>query len=110
MTASAWSSAVRARRALLLEPENPYVLGTYGTARLRAGDFAEAARTLAQALESPRPAGEAATDRFLLAIALARSGRPEEARDELRKATAADPENAYRSEAEAALREVLPSG
>jgi rhomboid protease GluP len=98
------------RRALLLEPENPYVLGTYGTARLRAGDFAEAARNLARALESPRPPAESATDRFLLSIALARSGLPDEAQEEYRKAAAADPENVYRSEAEEALRALLPSG
>ena len=98
------------RRALLLEPENPYVLGTYGTARLRAGDFAEAARNLARALESPRPPAESATDRFLLSIALAHSGLPDEAQEEFRKATAADPENVYRSEAEEALRALLPSG
>jgi rhomboid protease GluP len=98
------------KRALMLEPDNPYVLGTYGTARLRAGDFADAARNLARALESPRSPREAATDRFLLAIALARSGRPDEAREELRKATAADPENVYRSEAEDVVRAIVPSG
>ena len=92
-----------AARAAKLTPNDPYVLGTYGAARLRNGDATEAAQLLGRALATSRPAAEEATDRYLYAIALAKSGRPDEAREALKKAQEQDPENAYRVEAESAL-------
>lgn len=92
-----------AGRAVELSPDDPYVLGTYGTARLRDGDAREAARYLAEALARRRAAREEATDRYLLAIALARLGRLEEARSSFETAVGQDPRSRYRAEAETAL-------
>jgi Flp pilus assembly protein TadD len=79
------------------------VLGTAGTAKLRAGDPAAAAELLRRALRGGRGRPGEETDRYLLAIALARSGQPEEARKTLRLARERDGSNPYRGEAEAAL-------
>jgi membrane associated rhomboid family serine protease/Tfp pilus assembly protein PilF len=96
-----WTEAGRlATRALRESPENPYVLGTYGTWLLRTGEPAAAAGYLRRALSVSRPAEADATDRYLLAIALARSGRPIEAEEMLESAIRVDPDNAYRGEAE----------
>jgi rhomboid protease GluP len=92
-----------ALEALELAPEDPFVLGTYGTARLRAGDPAEAARRLEAALARHRDDEAAATDRYLLAIAWAQLGRADDARREFERAVRAAPEDRYRGEAEAAL-------
>jgi tetratricopeptide (TPR) repeat protein len=98
------SEATRlAGRAVELSPEDPYALGTYGTAQLRGGDAREAARYLGRALERRRDAREEATDRYLLAIALVRLGRLEEAESSFQQALRQDPESRYRSEAEAEL-------
>ncbi|MGH2570787.1 MAG: rhomboid family intramembrane serine protease [bacterium] len=98
------SEATRlAGRAVELSPEDPYALGTYGTAQLRGGDAREAARYLERALARKRAAQEEATDRYLLAIALARLGRFEEAASSFEWATRQDPESRYRPEAEAEL-------
>lgn len=92
-----------AGRAVELSPEDPYALGTYGTARLRDGDARGAARYLAEALARKRVAREEATDRYLLAIALARLGRLDEASSSFERAVRQDPSSRYRSEAEAEL-------
>jgi Flp pilus assembly protein TadD len=95
-----------ATRALEVSPNDPYVLGTYGTARLRAGDAAEAAIYLRRALETKRPSLDESTDYYLLAIALAVSGLDEEARQLLEHAIRTDPGNDYRSEAEGATASI----
>jgi rhomboid protease GluP len=92
-----------AERAIALAPENAYVLGTYGTVLLRRGDPREAAAYLERALAEDRPKLDEATDRYLLATALARAGRFEEAERVLRDAVRQDPENRYRLEAEEAV-------
>jgi len=92
-----------AGRAVELSPDDPYALGTLGTARLRGGDAREAARYLAEALARRRAAREEATDRYLLAIALAQLGRLEEATTSYERAVRQDPASRYRSEAEAEL-------
>ncbi|MGQ0721659.1 MAG: rhomboid family intramembrane serine protease [Candidatus Eiseniibacteriota bacterium] len=92
-----------AREALELAPEDPFVRGTYGTARLRAGDPAGAAEHLQAALAAHRDDEGAATDRYLLAIALSALGRHDEAQRELERATRDAPEDRYRAEAESAL-------
>jgi tetratricopeptide (TPR) repeat protein len=91
-----------ARRALEVAPDNPFVLGTYGTALLREGRPAEAADFLRRALEGGARDGDA-TDRYLLAIALAGAGEAEEARRQLERAVRRDPADAYRREAERAV-------
>jgi rhomboid protease GluP len=90
-------------RAAQLSPADPYILGTYGAARLRAGAPEDAVRLLERALAVPRPAEDEATDRYLLAIARANAGRAAEARQALDKARAEEPVNAYRAEAESAI-------
>jgi rhomboid protease GluP len=92
-----------AREALELAPDDPYVRGTYGTARLRAGDPAEAVRHLEAALAADRNDEGEATDRYLLSIALAALGRIDEARIQLKRAVRDSPEDGYRAEAESAL-------
>jgi Flp pilus assembly protein TadD len=96
-------AAALARRATEVAPDDPYAAGTYATALLRGGDAAGAIPYFERALAVKRPAADEATDRFLLAIALSRAGRPAEARSALREGTRLDGANAYRSEAEAAL-------
>jgi rhomboid protease GluP len=104
------SEATRlAGRAVELSPEDPYALGTYGTAQLRGGDAREAARYLARALARKRDAREEATDRYLLSIALARLGRFEEATSSFERAIRQDPESRYRPEAEAELGDRIQS-
>lgn len=93
-----------ARRAVEVTPDSPYALGTYGTALLRAGDPAAAIERFERALETPR-GPEEATDRYLLAVALAQIGRPGDAAEELERAVRQDDASRYRAEAEAALRE-----
>lgn len=92
-----------ARRALARAPQDPYVLGTFGTARLRRGDAVDAVEYLQRALERERGRPGETTDRYLLAIALARAGRGEEAREALAQAVRGEPRNDYRGEAEAAV-------
>ncbi len=100
-----WTEAgALAARALEAAPDNPYVLGTYGTWLLRRGEPTEAAGFLRRALLASRPSVPDATDRYLLATALARAGRLEEATEVLAEAAQADPDNAYRPEAEEARR------
>ena len=66
---------------------------------------------LERALSRNRPHTDEATDRYLLAIALARSGSFEKAEATLNQALREDPENRYRPEAEAALQQIRePSG
>jgi membrane associated rhomboid family serine protease/Tfp pilus assembly protein PilF len=97
-------AAELAARALKLAPDDPYVLGTYGTARLRAGEAEDAVRFLRKAVDrEPDRPGEG-TDRYLLAIALARSGRPADAREELARAVRQAPDDPYRAEAEDAIQ------
>jgi rhomboid protease GluP len=98
-----------AGRAVELSPEDPYALGTYGTAHLRGGDARQAARYLADALERKRAAREEATDRYLLAIALARLGRLDEASSSFERAVRQDPVSRYRLEAEAELGDRIQS-
>jgi membrane associated rhomboid family serine protease/Flp pilus assembly protein TadD len=92
-----------AGRAVELSPDDPYALGTYGTAQLRGGDAREAARYLTRALARKRAARDEATDRYLLAIALARLGQFEEATSSFEWAIRQDPGSRYRPEAEAEL-------
>ncbi len=100
-----WTQAGRlAERALLEAPEDPYVLGTYGTWLLRSGRPAAAAVYLRRALLAPRPAVPDATDHYLLAVALAEAGAFEEAEETLNEAIRIDPGSDYRSEAEASFR------
>src|SRR6185503_8602009 len=75
-----------AEKAVSLDPENSYALGTYGTALLRRGDPREAVNYLERALQRHRPQTDEATDRYLLAIALARSGSFEKAESMLNQA------------------------
>ena len=95
-----------ARRAVELAPDNPYALGTYGTARLRAGDADGAVILLTRALETSRSGGDESTDRYLLAMALAQLGRDEEAEEQLRHAMRQDGANDYREEAESVVRRI----
>jgi membrane associated rhomboid family serine protease/Tfp pilus assembly protein PilF len=96
----ATSLAERAREYL---PEDPYILGTLGTARLRQGRTGEAETLLRRAIEAePGRPGES-TDRYLLAITLALNGRGDEARKELGRAVSLDPTDRYRAEAESLL-------
>ncbi len=90
-------------RAIELDPENSYALGTYGTVLLRRGEAGRAAEYLERALKSKRPKLDEATDRFLLSIALARSGRFAAAESVLARAREEDPANRYRAEAEIAV-------
>jgi len=100
-----------AQKAVSLDPENSYALGTYGTALLRRGEPREAVPYLEKALASHRPETDEATDRYLLAVALARSGSFEKAETALDQAVREDPDNRYRAEAESAVREIRePSG
>ena len=92
-----------AERAVEQAPQDPYVLGTWGTVRLRAGAPAEAAALLERALSMERPPFVEATDRYLLAIALARVGDAHASRETLQHALRTDPANRYREEAESAL-------
>jgi membrane associated rhomboid family serine protease/Tfp pilus assembly protein PilF len=96
-----------ARRALEAAPTDPYVLGTYGTWLLRSGRPEAAVEYLARALDTVRPVVADATDRYLLAIALAGAGRADEARSAFEAAVELDPGNDYRSEAEAACAGVI---
>jgi len=89
-----------ATKALELAPLDPYVLGTYGTVRLRRGEAGAAAHYLKEALQTDRSATEEGTDLYLLAIALARTGPSAEASEALRRAIRTDPANFYRGEAE----------
>ena len=99
-----WTEAERlASNALHAAPEDPYVLGTYGTVRLRRGDFDGAVNYLRRALEAERPTFDESTDRYLLAIALAKRGDVAEAVEVLEEALREDPENAYRREARSAV-------
>lgn len=91
-----------ARRAVEVTPDSPYALGTYGTAMLRAGDPLAAVELFERALETPRGPAEA-TDRYLLAVALAQLGRGAEAAEELERAVKQDEASRYRNEAEAAV-------
>ena len=93
-------------RALELAPEDPYVQGTWGTVLLRRGEYQEAATYLRRALDAERPDVADATDRYLLATALARWGFAEEAAAALERAVRTDPGSAYREEAESAVRDV----
>lgn len=100
-----------AEHAVALDPDNSYALGTYGTALLRKGEPRAAVDYLAKALSHRRPRVDEATDRYLLAIALARSGRFDEAETALAQAEKEDPHNRYGPEAREALRETrTPSG
>jgi rhomboid protease GluP len=93
-----------AERAVELEPDDPYALGTLATARLRTGDAGSAEPLFERALaDDGRLRSEEAVDRYLLSIALVRLGRAEEAEDEYRHAVRLDDESRYRSEAEAEL-------
>jgi rhomboid protease GluP len=98
-----------ARAASEADPADPYARGTWATALLRGGDAAAAIPEFERALGVSRPASEEATDRYLLAIALFRVGRGEEARECLRRAIRQDEDNDYRSEAESALGETIHS-
>ena len=100
-----------AQKAVTLDPENSYALGTYGTVLLRRGEAREAVSYLERALARNRPHTDEATDRYLLSIALARSGSFEKAESALNQALHEDPENRYRPEAEAAVQKIHePSG
>jgi Tfp pilus assembly protein PilF len=100
-----------AEKAVSLDPENSYALGTYGTVLLRRGQPREAIGYLERALTHQRPENDEATDRYLLAVALARSGSFEKAESVLNQALREDPENRYRPEAEEAVRSIRePSG
>jgi rhomboid protease GluP len=92
-----------AAKAATLSPGDPYVLGTLGVARLRAGRVEEGVVLLERALEVPRPREDEATDRFLLAVAYARAGRVRDARLALRDGIRAESGNRYRAEAESAV-------
>ncbi len=92
-----------AERAVAIDPDNAYVLGTYGTVLLRRGDPRQAATFLERALAQDRPNLDEATDRYLLAIALAGAGRLEESERSLNDAIRQDPKNRYRLEAEEAI-------
>ncbi len=92
-----------ATRAADLAPDDPYVLGTLGAARLRRGDAAGAVALLERALATPRPPQDSATDRYLLAIAHVAAGRPDEALAAYRHGRREDAANRYRAEAESAL-------
>jgi rhomboid protease GluP len=105
----AGEAAELAERALALEPEDPYVLGTYGTVKLRAGDPTAAVEYLRRALRAGSGRAGEETDRYLLAIALARAGDAEEAKRTLRLARERDSRNAYRGEAEAAVAGAIQS-
>jgi tetratricopeptide (TPR) repeat protein len=92
-----------AAKAAQVMPEDPYVNGTYATARLRAGAYAAAVPLFEKALAVARPAEDESTDRYLLAVAYAKLGRTEEAGQALAKAKSEDPANPYRPEAESTL-------
>jgi Flp pilus assembly protein TadD len=70
---------------------------------LRGGDPRRAVTYLELALAQDRPKIDEATDRYLLAIALARAGRFDDAAGALEAAIELDPMNRYRFEAEAEL-------
>lgn len=100
-----------ASRAIEIEPDNAYALGTYGTALLRRGAPQEAVGYLTKAVSRRRPRVDTATDRYILAIALSRVGKFDEAEKALEKARREDPDNRYRVEAEEAVDRIqAPSG
>lgn len=77
------AALANAERALALKPGAPHILGTAGWAAFQAGQTDKALQRLRDArLRDP---GNPST-RYYLAAALARSGRPAEARDELQTA------------------------
>ncbi len=99
-----------AARAAELAPNDPYVLGTLGVARLREGDLEAATTLLQRAVAAERPREDQATDHFLLAVAQARAGRPRDARRALREGLRSDANNRYRAEAESAVAAADPPG
>lgn len=93
-----------AEKAVRAEPTNPFFLGTLGTAQLRLGRYRPALENLSKAVELHEP-GDEGTDLYLLAIALARMGRAEEARAVLAEALERFPEDRFRGPAEKAVRQ-----
>jgi len=91
-----------AEKAVRAEPKNPFYLGTLGTAQLQTGRYRPAFENLRKAVELHDPGNEG-TDLYLLAMALARLGRGEEARAVLAEAVARFPDDRFRRPAEAAV-------
>ncbi len=92
-----------AERAAGREPDDPYVIGTLGAAKLRRGDAAAAVPLLERAVAASRPPQDSATDRYLLAIAYAATGRGDDALAAYRQGRREAAESRYRAEAESAL-------
>jgi tetratricopeptide (TPR) repeat protein len=91
-----------AERAVRAEPKNPFYLGTLGTAQLQTGRYRPALNNLRKAVDLHLPGNEG-TDLYLLAIALARLGRGEEAQAVLDAAVARFPDDRFRGPAEGAV-------
>ena len=92
-----------AAEAAAIAPDDPYVVGTWGAAKLRSGDVGGAIERLEKAVAASRPPRDEATDRYLLAVAYAQAGRGEDARASYLQARREDAGNRYRVEAESAL-------
>ncbi len=92
-----------AERAVAAEPENPFYLGTLGTAQLRLWRHQAAAENLLKAIHLHEPGNEG-TDLYLLTIALAGMGHGAQAETVLEEAVEHFPEDPFREEAERALR------
>ena len=92
-----------AELAVAVEPGNPFYLGTLGTAELRLSRHRSALDHLTMAIHL-HEAGDEGTDLYLLAIALAGMGHPDQAEVVLEEAIDQAPGDRFRAEAERAVR------
>jgi tetratricopeptide (TPR) repeat protein len=99
-----------ARQAVDLQPNNPYCLGTLGTAELMLDRPERALELLDRALELHVEPDARATDEVIASLALARLGRLEEARARFDAGLVAGrPEPRFRAVAEGLLDNVRPA-
>jgi cellulose synthase operon protein C len=90
-----------AKRAYDAAPQVPNIADTYGWTLVKAGKFEQAEGILREASQQAPKAGEI---QFHLAVALARTGKPAEAREVLSQALAQEGKFEGRDEAESLMR------